>query len=118
VRSSKAPSFTDALPVRHEVTQRVALPLLDLDEIDEVCSLHPLWSSRRRNAVQFRRSDFHGPSHQPLAEAVRDLVEERTGPGPKARSHARPPPHMGMALQSDRLLLVLGCEATALSKRS
>ena len=71
------------LPVRHEFTQRVALPLLDLDEIDEVCSLHPLWSSRRPNAVQFRRSDFYGPSHQPLAEAIRDLVEERTGARPE-----------------------------------
>ena len=26
--------------------------------------------------------DFYGPSHQPLAEAVRDLVEGRPGPGP------------------------------------
>ena len=71
------------LPVRHEFTQRVALPLLDLDEIDEVCSHHPLWSSHRANAVHFRRSDFYGPPHQPLAEAVRDLVEQRTGARPE-----------------------------------
>jgi DUF1365 family protein len=70
-------------PVRHEFTQRVALPLLDLDEVDEVCSQHPLWSSRRPNAVQFRRSDFYGPPQQPLAEAIRDLVEQRTGTRPE-----------------------------------
>ncbi|HTN78721.1 MAG TPA: DUF1365 domain-containing protein [Acidimicrobiales bacterium] len=71
------------VPVRHEFTQRVALPLLDLDEVDEVCSHHPLWSSQRANAVQFRRSDFYGPPQQPLAEAIRDLVEERTGARPE-----------------------------------
>ena len=70
-------------PVRHEFTQRVALPLLDLDEVDEVCSYHPLWSSHRANAVHFRRSDFYGPPQQPLAEAIRDLVEERTGARPE-----------------------------------
>ena len=98
------------LPVRHEFTQRVALPLLDLDEIDEVCSHHPLWSSHRANAVQFRRSDFYGPPQQPLAEAIRDLVEERTGARPEGSvrmlAHLRT---WGWLFNPDRLLLVLGC---------
>lgn len=65
-------------PPRHAFAYRVAMPYLDLDEIDEVCALHPLWSVERPNAVSFRRADFFGDPDVPLATAVRDLVEART----------------------------------------
>ena len=60
----------------------VAMPLLDLAEIDAVTGLHPLWSSRRPAPVWFRRADFLGDPAVPLDEAVRDLVEERSGRRP------------------------------------
>ena len=66
----------------HEFSYNVAMPLLDLAEIDSVTGLHPLWSSRRPAPVWFRRADFLGHPAVPLDEAVRDLVEERSGRRP------------------------------------
>jgi hypothetical protein len=67
---------------RHEFTYRVAMPLLDLAEITRVTQLHPLWSSRRAAPVRFRRQDFLGDPSVDVADAVRDLVEERSGTRP------------------------------------
>ena len=58
------------------------MPLLDLDELEEVVALNRLWSVERRNAVSFRRTDFLGDPSLPLDTAVRDLVEARTGTRP------------------------------------
>ncbi len=66
----------------HRFAYRLALPLLDLDEIDEVCARHPLWSRERPGAVTFRRADFLPDRPGPLGDAVRDLVAERTGSRP------------------------------------
>lgn len=68
--------------VTHEFSYAVAMPLLDLAEIDAVTGLHPLWSSRRPAPVWFRRPDFLGDPEVPLDEAVRDLVEDRGGHRP------------------------------------
>ena len=69
-------------PVDHRFTYRIAMVLLDLDEIPAVCRLHPLWGYERPNAVSFRRRDHLGDPSLPLDVAVRDLVEERTGARP------------------------------------
>lgn len=67
-------------PVRHRFAYRMALPLLGLDEIDDVCALHPLWSVERRNVVSFRRGDFlGGDTGRPLGEPVRDAVQNQLG---------------------------------------
>lgn len=69
----------------HAFRRAVALPWLDLDELPAVAACHPLWSVERRNVVSHRRADFLGDPAVPLAEAVRGLVEQRTGrrpPGP------------------------------------
>ncbi len=66
-------------PPQHNFQYRIALPLLDLAEVADVCAKHPLWSARRPNAVWFRRKDFYGPSDQPLAESITELVEQRLG---------------------------------------
>jgi DUF1365 family protein len=55
----------------NEFTHTVALAYLDLDE--------PLPSGR---LVRFERSDYLGDPRQPLTEAVRDLVQQRTGDRP------------------------------------
>ena len=70
-------------PRRHAFAMRVAMPFLDLDELDEVVARHPLWSRERRNAVSFRRADFLGDPAVPLDTAVRDVVEARTGKRPR-----------------------------------
>ena len=66
-------------PIDHRFQYRVAMPLLDLDEIEELCSLHPLWSNERSNVVSYRRSDYLGGGAMPLAQAVRETVEDRLG---------------------------------------
>lgn len=69
-------------PHPHAFEYRMAQLYLDLDEIDQVFAQHWLWSSERRNLAQFRRSDYLGPSSMPLAEAVRQRVEQATGHRP------------------------------------
>jgi DUF1365 family protein len=66
----------------HSFTAKVAMPLLDLAEVDEVMGLHPAWSARRRAPVHFRRQDFLGDPTTSLDQAVRDLVADRTGRRP------------------------------------
>jgi uncharacterized protein len=67
----------------HSFSYKVAMPLLDLSEVDDVMGLHPAWSARRPAPVRFRRRDFLGDPAAPLDDAVRDLVRERTGRRPK-----------------------------------
>ena len=69
-------------PVPHRFSYRIALPFVDLDELDAVCGLHPLWSVERRNVVSFRRRDYLPDRPGPLADAVRDLAGERLGRRP------------------------------------
>jgi len=66
-------------PGGHSFTQPVVMAFLDLSEIEEVCRLHPLWSARWPAPVWWRRRDFLGDPEVPLDQAVRDLVEDRTG---------------------------------------
>ncbi len=68
--------------VGHRFRARLYMVALDLDEVEELCGRHPLWSAERRNVVSFRRADHLGPPEVPLAQAVRRLVAERTGREP------------------------------------
>lgn len=79
-------------PVEHRFSHRLALPLVDLDELDELCALHPLWSVERRNGISFRRADYLPGRDGTLADAARSLVEERLGarPGGPVRMLAHP----------------------------
>jgi DUF1365 family protein len=66
-------------PAPRQLRARVAMPLLDLDELAgggdaaRLLARLPPWLCR------FERSDYLGDPRQPLAEAARDLVEERLG---------------------------------------
>lgn len=66
-------------PVRHRFRYRLFLMYLDLDEIERVFRFPGLWSTRPFSAVRFRRQDYHGNPEMPLADAVRDTVEQQTG---------------------------------------
>jgi DUF1365 family protein len=63
----------------HEFTFPLAMPYLDLSEIDDVVARHPLWARERPNAATFRRADYLGDPDVPLDQAVRDLLRARTG---------------------------------------
>lgn len=70
-------------PVAREFEYRIFMLYLDLDEIPEVLSIHPLWSSRPRSPARFRRSDCLGDPGQSIRDSVLDLVEGRTGRRPR-----------------------------------
>jgi len=55
---------------------------VDLDELPWLFRGRWFWSAKRPNVAWFRRSDHLGSAEQPLAEAVRDLVQSRTGRRP------------------------------------
>jgi len=65
--------------VSHAFRNRVFMLSLDLSELDRVFSGRWFWSTNRLAWAQFRRSDYLGPTDQPLEESVRDLVEKERG---------------------------------------
>jgi DUF1365 family protein len=70
-------------PHAHAFSYRMAQLYLDLDEIDRVFAGRWLWSAGRRNVAEFRRSDYLGPSGQPLSDAVRDHAARALGRRPE-----------------------------------
>jgi DUF1365 family protein len=70
-------------PQPHAFQYRMAQLYLDLDEIDQVLARRWLWSSKRRNLAEFRRSDYLGPPDLPLGEAVRQRVTTAIGRRPE-----------------------------------
>ncbi len=69
--------------VEREFSYRVFMVYLDLAEVNEVMSIHPMWSTRPRSPASFRRADYLGPADRPLDACVRDGVEARTGVRPR-----------------------------------
>ncbi len=69
--------------VNRQFSYRVFMIYLDLSEVDEAMSIHPLWSTRPRSPARFRRADYLGPVHLPLDRCVRDRVEAETGERPQ-----------------------------------
>ncbi len=69
-------------PVEHGFTYKHSMMLLDLDELPRVLDMRPLYSATHRAVARFRRQDYMGDPDRPLADCVRDLVEERTGTRP------------------------------------
>ena len=65
----------------HEVRHRYRLAYLDLDELPDVLSARRGWSTRPA-PMWFRRRDYFDGTDRPLADAVRDLVDERLGRRP------------------------------------
>jgi len=66
-------------PHPHAFRYRMAQLYLDVDEIDQVLCSRWLWSCNRPNLAEFRRTDYHGPHHLPLGDAVRQTVEKASG---------------------------------------
>jgi DUF1365 family protein len=67
------------LPNAHRFTYPVFMMYVDLDEIEELLSLTPLWSQKAFRPARFQRSDFLGDSAVPLKQAVCDRIFEETG---------------------------------------
>lgn len=69
-------------PREHAFTYKLFHAYLDLDELDMVFRNRWLWSVTRPALARFKREDHLGNPEQPLAEAVRDLVQAETGRRP------------------------------------
>ena len=69
-------------PTRNEFRYRIFMLYLDLAELPRLFDGVPFWSARRRALAWFKRSDYLGAPGIPLDQAVRDLVEARTGARP------------------------------------
>jgi len=67
------------LPRQHRFSYRVFMMYLDLDELETVFNLSPLWSEKSWRPVRFQRSDFLGDADIPLDQAVRQRIQEETG---------------------------------------
>ena len=70
-------------PVPHAFRNRLFMMYLDLAELPDVFRSRWFWSARRPALARFRREDHLGSPEQPLDEAVRELVAERTGTAPR-----------------------------------
>lgn len=69
-------------PRPHAFRYSLFLVYLDLDRLDRAFAGRWLWSARKPAVARFRREDHFGDPAVPLADAVRDLVAERTGGRP------------------------------------
>lgn len=69
-------------PKPHAFRYRLFMLYLDLGELDEVFRGRWSWSTRRAALARFDRRDHLGDPDQPLDDAVRALVAERTGRRP------------------------------------
>lgn len=72
-------------PKTHAFEYTLFMFYLDLAELDTVFHGRWLWSTTRRAVARFCREDHLGDPAQPLDEAVRDLVAQRTGHRPEGR---------------------------------
>ena len=73
-------------PVAHRFRYSLFMMYLDLAELEHLFQGRALWSVGRPNLAWFRRRDYLGDPSLPLDTAVRDLVQERSGTGPRAPS--------------------------------
>ena len=69
-------------PAAHEFVYRLFMVYLDLSELDTVFNKRWFWSTRRAALARFRREDHLGDPGMPLDQAVRELVETKTGNRP------------------------------------
>jgi len=70
-------------PVAHQFNYRLFMMYLDLDELPTLFRRRWFWSASWPALARFRRNDHLGPSDQPLADVIRDLVERETRKRPR-----------------------------------
>jgi DUF1365 family protein len=69
-------------PVEHEFRYGMFMLYLDLAELPAVFDRFWLWSARRAAPAWFRRADYLGAADASLDDAVRTVVQQRTGRRP------------------------------------
>lgn len=69
-------------PIENTFRYRLFFMYLDLDEMEDVFNLHPLWSIQKGNFAGFYREDHLGDPNVPLKQAVCDEVNRQIGQAP------------------------------------
>ncbi len=69
-------------PTPHAFRYSLFLMYLDLDELSRLFKDRWFWANESPAYASFRRADHFGDPRQPLAESVRDLVQQRFGHRP------------------------------------
>jgi uncharacterized protein len=69
-------------PHAHRFRYRMFMLYMDLAELPRLFNGTPFWSARRPALAWFKRADYLGPPQLSLDEAVRVLVQEKTGTKP------------------------------------
>lgn len=72
-------------PVEHRFSYRIGVPLIDLDELEELDRISPWLSVEKFNWNSFRRRDYLGDPRRPLKMCVLDCVEQDLGIRPAGR---------------------------------
>lgn len=67
-------------PRPHGFKTSLFMVYLDLDEIDTLCRMNPLWSRSKWAPVRFDRSAYYGDTNRDLKSAVWSRVSEVLGP--------------------------------------
>ena len=67
------------LPVEHRFQYPLFMWFLNLDELDQLPSLGPWFSTKKWALSRFRRADYYGDPAVPLADAIRSRMEQLTG---------------------------------------
>lgn len=66
-------------PKQHDFKYKVFMMYLDLEELDQVFALSPLWSVKSWHLARFKRADYLGDPKTDLSQAVREKVKENLG---------------------------------------
>ena len=74
---------TRTKPAVHQFSYRLFMMYLDHDELPTLFEKRWFWSVSRPALARFRRSDHLGAENEPLADAVRGVVEVETGTRPR-----------------------------------
>ena len=67
------------IPVEHRFKYPLFMWFLNLDELDELPSLGRWFSTNKWAMSRFSRADYYGDPNVPLADAIRNRMEELTG---------------------------------------
>ncbi len=70
-------------PVDNSFSYSVFMMYADLDEIESVLDRFLFWSARGPALARLKREDHSGDPALPLADSMRDLVQEKTGVRPE-----------------------------------
>lgn len=66
-------------PRTHRFSYGVFMVYLDLDEIDTVLALNPLWSTKKFSLARFERRDYFDGESGSLKQSIQDIVHAQLG---------------------------------------